>query len=291
MFNKIFCNYFLNKTFCEQNTEHTFCIFFNVCMEEQLVKNYYDENISGKLNDFINGSLRIDKAWQTLRERTGQEPGEVLEIGCGIGAVCDKASRLWKKAQITGIDISPKSIEIATRLFGSEKVKFTEGILQPSTFQQSFDLIILMDVYEHIAIADRPVLHESIAKLLSVNGKIFLSCPTPRFLAYLKQYQPIGIQPVDEDIDFQVIHQLAQETGTEVLLYSEVNVWHPGDYVHILLSKPQPAWTPASFKQNIQEKNQHLRLQRILHKLFRNNPVFSLKTIRRAFVGQKMRDE
>jgi hypothetical protein len=94
---------------------------------------------------------------------------------------------------------------------------------------------VLVDVYEHIAISDRPALHEVIKTLRSPNGRIVLAFPTPRHLAWLKRHKPDEIQPVDEDVTVDTMSQLARDTGTDVLAYREIGVWHEGDYAHAVL--------------------------------------------------------
>jgi hypothetical protein len=42
----------------------------------------------------------------------------------------------------------------------------------------------MMDVYEHIAVQERPELHEFLAAALGERGRIFLSVPTPQTLNF-----------------------------------------------------------------------------------------------------------
>ncbi len=99
-----------------------------------------------------------------------------------------------------------------------------------------------MDVYEHIAIEDRPGLHEALTDLLRDQSRIFLSFPTPRHQTWLRQYHPDQIQPVDEDVSIDTISALARDTRTEVVFYQEVGVWHDGDYAHGVLEKRGAGW-------------------------------------------------
>jgi SAM-dependent methyltransferase len=197
-------------------------------------------------------------------------------------------SNHWLDAQVVGLDISPKSIETAQKLFGSDRVSFREGILTKDTLSGSFDLIVLMDVYEHIALTDRPVLHEALQHLLSDAGRIVLSFPTPRHLAYLRKYDPDNIQPVDEDIDVHVIAKLATDTATEVLFYKEVDIWHPRDYAHAVLSRPIPDWTPDSYKQENLKLRQEGRVGRIVRKIINGNPLWSRRTSRIQLIREKL---
>ncbi len=252
------------------------------------VKNYYDEHIRGKLKGFVEESRRVVRAWETVRAYAPAQVRRILEVGCGIGDTCWRMSNHWPDAEVVGLDISPKSIETARKLFGSDRVSFREGILTKDTLPGPFDLVVLMDVYEHIAWADRPALHKALAHLLSSTGRIALSFPTPRHLAYLRAYVPGGIQPVDEDIDVHVVAQLAKDTATEVILYKEVNIWHPGDYGHAVLARPIPAWTPESYRQENLKLQQAGKVGRIVGKIINANPLFSRKKDRLRLVREKL---
>jgi len=211
-------------------------------LQETEIKQYYDEHVMSKLGAFVNVNPRVERAWNTIRNWAPSNPKRILEVGCGVGDVVWRMSRYWPDAEVVGLDISPKSIEIATKMFGLPKVKFEQGLLVPGALTGPFDLIVFMDVYEHIAVADRPSVHASIRELLSKNGRVVFAVPTPRHLAWLKVNDPANIQPVDEDIDVEVLSSLAKDTGTEILFYQEVGIWHEGDYAHAVLS-PKSGWS------------------------------------------------
>ncbi|MBC7914681.1 MAG: methyltransferase domain-containing protein [Pyrinomonadaceae bacterium] len=205
--------------------------------EHQHVISYYNEHVQHKLNDFIEVNPRIESAWKTLLEFAPQSPLSILEIGCGIGSVSHRMNNQWPAAKVKGVDISTLSIEIANKLFSNSQTTFLPGILKQGTFTEQFDLIVLMDVYEHISTHDRAEVHASLKKILKNKGRIFLSVPTPHYLKWLEKNKPENIQPVDEYISFNVIGQLAAATDTEVLSYQVKNIWSMGDYAHIVLEK------------------------------------------------------
>ena len=208
-----------------------------------LIAEFYDANVTGKLDGFVDGNPRVERAWETVeRWAASKNPRRVLELGCAIGDICWRMSRLWPEAEIVGLDVSPKSIEIANKLFGSPTLTFIEGTLTSAQFSNKFDLIIMLDVYEHIPASDRPALHAALSRLLSPNGQIILSFPTPEHLAWLREHHPEQIQPVDEDVSVPTILALASDTATEVALFQKVGVWYEGDYAHAVVSQRRP-WT------------------------------------------------
>lgn len=202
------------------------------------VVSYYDEHVQHKLNDYIKVNPRIEFGWKTIREYASINPMTILEVGCGMGNVSSRMRKHWPEAKIVGIDISTLSIQIAQKLFADDRLTFRETILTPDTFSdERFDLIIFMDVYEHIAVNDRPDVHAALLKLLKNKGRIILTVPTPHNLKWSLLNKPETMQPVDEHISFDVIGKLAADTGTEVISYQLKNVWNVGDYAHIVLEK------------------------------------------------------
>jgi SAM-dependent methyltransferase len=202
------------------------------------VVSYYDEHVQHKLNDYIKVNPRIEFGWKTILANAPANPQHILEVGCGMGNIASRMHKHWPDAQITGIDISTLSIQIAQKLFADNKLSFRETILTPDTFKdEQFDLIIFMDVYEHIAVNDRPDVHAALFKLLKNKGRIILTVPTPHNLKWSLVNKPETMQPVDEHISFEVIGKLAADTGTEVILYQMKNVWNVGDYAHVVLEK------------------------------------------------------
>ena len=202
------------------------------------VVSYYDEHVQHKLNDYIKVNPRIEYGWKTIRKFAPAKPRNILEVGCGMGNISSRMRKYWPDATIIGIDISTLSIQIAQKLFGDHKLSFRETILTPDTFKdEQFDLIIFMDVYEHIAVNDRPDVHAALSKFLRDKGRIILTVPTPHNLKWSLVNKPETMQPVDEHISYEVIGKLAADTGTEVQLYELKSVWNVGDYAHVVLEK------------------------------------------------------
>lgn len=204
---------------------------------KESISSYYDSNVIGKLNGFVSGNPRVEFAWKLIESFAIPNPGRILEIGCGIGDVSWRMSTQWTEANVLGIDISPASIAIAERLFGSDRLRFLLGPLEMGMLSPSFDLIVLVDVYEHIRPADRGELNRVLNNLLTENSRIILTFPTPGHQKWLRSNAPDLIQPIDEDIRFEDIAQLAHETGTRIIFYREISVWHEGDYAHAVLER------------------------------------------------------
>jgi len=207
------------------------------------IKEYYDSLAGMKLNDYLYGNPRVSAAWKLIVKYAPSRVSNVLDIGCGVGQTLHKLSKKWPDANFTGLDISGESIRIARTLFGAKNITFVEGQLTSEISKEKFDLILMVDVYEHIDKQDRQDLHKNINKLLSDQGRIIFNIPTPRLLNYLTKYVPSAVQPVDEAVDNNVINNLINETGTEMILYVDKSIYRYGDYVQLVLARPQPEWS------------------------------------------------
>jgi 2-polyprenyl-3-methyl-5-hydroxy-6-metoxy-1,4-benzoquinol methylase len=76
------------------------------------------------------------------------ENDTVLDVGCGNGYL---AYDIAKKAKrVVGIDINKKNIKFAEKYYKRENLEFILGDATKYQFNESFDVIILSNVLEHI---------------------------------------------------------------------------------------------------------------------------------------------
>jgi trans-aconitate methyltransferase len=203
------------------------------------VEQYYDQRVAEKLRDFTEALPRIEAAVATIAEWAPAAPRRVLEIGCGVGATSWRMARAWTGAEVIGVDLSPASIAAANSCFRRPNLDYRAGRLSECALAGQFDLIVMMDVYEHIARSERRSLHAALRDLLSAESRLLLMVPTPAHQAYLRANLPQSLQPVDEDIGPAEIVSLAAEVGARLLSYREIGIWHYGDYAHAVLGRTQ----------------------------------------------------
>jgi 2-polyprenyl-6-hydroxyphenyl methylase/3-demethylubiquinone-9 3-methyltransferase len=82
--------------------------------------------------------------------RWAPDATNILEIGCGEGAVCDRLAVDFPRAQITGIDITPR----IGRLFRGDRARVQFEQIDAAALAQrqpaQFDLILICDVLHHV---------------------------------------------------------------------------------------------------------------------------------------------
>lgn len=201
------------------------------------IQAYYDERIDGKIRDFTHANPRIEAAIQLVAEWAPPKPTRVLEIGCGIGATSWRMARAWPQAEVIGADVSPISIEVAKTCFQRPNLSYRAGLIKEGVLAGGFDLVLLMDTYEHIALGDRATLHAALKSLVSGEARIVVTVPTPALQNDARANAASELQPVDEDVTPADILTFAEETGTQLLYYREIGIWHYGDYAHVVLGR------------------------------------------------------
>ena len=208
--------------------------------EAEQIRAFYDEQVINKVADFVDGNPRVDAAWRTIVEWAPASPQRILDIGCGFGQISWQMAARWPLAHVTGLDISPRSISLAATVFQSANLSYATSALDAIEHAGGYDLITMIDVYEHIARADRPQFNASLARLVPANGVIVITCPTPQYQRHLRSEHPDRLQPVDEDIDLGVMTDLADATGSRIAFFREHSIWMAGDYEHVVLTRSTP---------------------------------------------------
>lgn len=201
------------------------------------IRAFYDQHIVEKVADFVDGNPRVEAAWETVQRWAPPAPGAILEVGCGFGQISWRLATQWPAAEVTGFDISPRSLDLAARVFQRPNLKYSGGSLDGLERPSGYDLIALVDVYEHIAVADRAAFHASLDRLLAPMGRLVLTFPTPAHQHLLRTSHPDRLQPVDEDIELTTLQHLAGATNTRLLMFSERSIWRSGDYAHAALGR------------------------------------------------------
>jgi 2-polyprenyl-6-hydroxyphenyl methylase/3-demethylubiquinone-9 3-methyltransferase len=113
----------------------------------------------------------IDLAdWLRVIGQWAPDARNILEVGCGEGAVTERLRDLYPRAQITAIDVTPR----LGRLFRGERerVRFRQAPVQEIAAGQpgAFDLVILSDVLHHVPLELRDSILAAIGQALAPGG-------------------------------------------------------------------------------------------------------------------------
>lgn len=197
---------------------------------------FYNQFEGRLIKDYVLGNKRVIGAIKNLGQFIPKNSQKILDIGCGIGWSSYEFAKSFPNSQVNAIDLSPVLIETASKLFDDKKNLIFEAYdLIDGLPEDTFDVIVMIDVYEHIPLSERFEFHKSIKKNLNNRGRLILACPSKYHQAYLKENNPSGIQPIDEDIDFETIKKIAKDIDGEVIFFEYQNIWRSYDYLYAVI--------------------------------------------------------
>ena len=82
-----------------------------------------------------------------------EAPQQIMDFGCGTGSAIRWVLNLLSPKNIVGLDVSSRSLEIASRTYGSEQIQFILlGQFRP---QAQMDLVFCNGVFHHIPLEKR----------------------------------------------------------------------------------------------------------------------------------------
>ena len=141
----------------------------------------------------------ISHAWRSIfvsvdefvRQIKTWAPGakQILEVGCGEGAVTGALRVAFPEAEITGIDITSK----VGRLFAGDSgsVRFLQCTVQELAAREAgqFDLAVICDVLHHVPSPARQDLLNAVQRTLTTAGNVVFkdwerSCSPIHWLCY-----------------------------------------------------------------------------------------------------------
>lgn len=139
---------------------------------------------------------------QAHTQRDSLKGLHILDVGCGGGLICEPLSRLG--AHVTGIDLSQKTIDVATSHALDHNLTIDYRVAPLETLTETFDVIIASEVIEHVK--DQAAFVKSIADRLKPGG-CFVITTLNRTLKskilgiwaaeYLLKWAPIGAHTHD----------------------------------------------------------------------------------------------
>jgi len=139
----------------------------------------------------------------------------VLEIGCGVGMLCDHLSQVYDM-NVVGIDVDPEQIKIAKKHYSNNhKLSFSVKTATSLPFDNStFDMILSFKVIHHIS--DWESVLNEVSRVLRPKG-IFVFSDFSYAPFCKKILKPFGknyvLYTIDDivryldGLDMQVIHQ------------------------------------------------------------------------------------
>ncbi len=146
----------------------------------ELAHKWWDKNSEFKPLHEIN-PLRLDY----IDELVSLRGKRVLDVGCGGGILSE--SMYFKGAEVTGIDLGDKALNVAKlhQLESGAKVDYQLISVEQLAVEQaaSFDVITCMEMLEHVP--DPAAVVAACARLVKPGGSVFFSTINRNLKAYV----------------------------------------------------------------------------------------------------------
>ncbi len=104
--------------------------------------------------------------------RPNFNPRKIFDAGCGIGIYIPYLKSKYPGARYYGTDIEKKKVNFVKKFFNSKDNYFWEGNLEKIPSKDKYDLILSVDVLEHVN--DYKKVISNLSKVCNKNGYIFV---------------------------------------------------------------------------------------------------------------------
>lgn len=201
------------------------------------VRQYYNTFSSQTLlRDFV----QLNPRQQAIKHLCAEylNPGlRVLEIGCGAGILTNFLSK--NAAHVTAVDISDANIAIASAYNHKRtNIRFLlqDILTDASEIEQGkpYHFVLFADVIEHIPLEKHPQVFNLVEKILSEQGVLVLTLPTPEYQRYLKAHNPGALQVIDEEVE---LSHILTHTTLRPIYFKYQHIWLKNQYMHVVLAR------------------------------------------------------
>ena len=224
-------------------------------IEEYYNKTWKDLDDQGLTKPNPRHLVILDK----LRQNGLARNSNVLEIGCGIGTLSNLLAGYLTKGKITAVDISPETIALAKHKFKSRKnLEFQVSDMSNWSNHNTFDVIVLPDVLEHIPLDQHDNLFAKINTVSNLNTRLLVNIPHPKALEYIIENRKDLLQIIDIPIHTNILSQNAANHGYYIESLESYSIgFEAEDYQFISLRRNE-------YVKNYTERNKVSRLVQLI---------------------------
>lgn len=197
---------------------------------------YYDNYVSHQLKVAFN-----ERHWflfKRLQDEGITIDSNVLELGCGIGVNLYLLSTVVKQGQITGADLSPKSIEVAQQLFaGNPNASFkVADVCHYKHEGKPLDYILLLDVLEHIPAENRAALYKTLGEIASEHTTVIINIPCPLYHNEMIRNKE-GLQLIEVPVPTSELAAGLEANGFYIDYMTTYDMWVNKEYQYFRIKK------------------------------------------------------
>ncbi len=151
--------------------------------------------------------LLLLRAWHVAKKleefKANHTSGKltILDAGSGFGQYCYRISRVFPGADILGVDVKQEQMDDCNQFFSrigkGSKVRFEVADLTQYKLANRFDLILSIDVMEHIAEDEK--VFENFSQSLHKGGMLLISTPSDQGGSDSDHHEESGIHGFIEE--------------------------------------------------------------------------------------------
>jgi trans-aconitate 2-methyltransferase len=201
------------------------------------ISEYYDTFSKYQSTSGIND--RHAKIFQWLTSFGLGKTDHILEIGCGVGQLTQLLAEYCRNGFITGVDISPENIRLATtRLKSFGNVELLVNDMMDAKLAKAYDWVLFPDVLEHIPTDQHLNVFSTVAMALKPGGHVFVHIPHPKYQDYIREHEPDKLQIIDQSLSAAELIMNAESVGLSLEHFQSYSLFRqPADYQAVLFKK------------------------------------------------------
>lgn len=136
---------------------------------------------------------------------SNEEFSSAIDVGCGDGRFSMELAKQFPSRRIVGVDISKRAISLAQAMFSYGEFRCVDIVSE--NLGDSFDLAVLMEVYEHIRPSDASEFCKALADLLTPGGILYVTVPHENKPVEAKHYRHFTSKSLQEELarDFDIL--------------------------------------------------------------------------------------
>ena len=238
-------------------------------MEKKQVVDFYNDFKTSQQNTGINERLWF--LYKRLQKLGLKSDSNVLELGCGIGAMTFLISKTVIGGTVESVDISNRSVEFAKRYHNKPNVSHhTADVVEYKPLLTKIDFVTLLDVIEHIPVERHAELFNNISSYMDDNTQLIINIPNPDYIEYDRKHNPEVLQIIDQPVYHDRLYKTLSDCGLDMKFYEKYGIWVEDEYIFYVIKKKQPFTEekPAG-KRNFVEKVKRKLLRIKLEKFYR----------------------
>lgn len=144
---------------------------FDKFADEYLAMHQSNVAITGEDPEYF-ARYKIDELKRLYASRRRPEPKRILDFGCGIGGSVPHLRAAFPDAEITALDVSERSLEIARQRFPTAATYVLDDGQEIDLPDASFDLIFSACVFHHIEADEHARILRRLRRLVSPQGAL-----------------------------------------------------------------------------------------------------------------------